>query len=328
MFFSRYPSHMKWRGAQYNYPKVRPENLGWFEVLADKGWDNYGMSSHFYFEPKRGMDQGFKQWNNDGFGTIAESNDDIAAPRIWAKTEPLIKELATKHAAGDAPPFALFVHLFEPHGRWIAHKEHDFGKGETVAQRHINKYDSEIAYVDTYIGKLIASLKDQGLYEDTVFVLTSDHGEAFKDHGLFFHGQNLYNEVIKVPLIVRVPGWKPREVEGPISLIDLAPTHLDLVGLTIPTDFEGQSLAPAMLGQEPVPNRPVFSELLPYTNWKEHHKAVIHGDLKYVNVLTAGTTQLYDLKADPKEQKDLSRDPAYKEKAAKMRATLDTWMGR
>jgi arylsulfatase A-like enzyme len=328
MFFSRYPSHMKWRGAQYNYPKVRPENLGWFEVLADKGWENYGMSSHFYFEPKRGMGQGFKAWDNEGAGTIAESNEDIAAPRIWAKTEPLIAELGQKHAAGGAAPFSLFVHFFEPHGRWIKHKEHDFGTADTVAGRHINKYDSEIAYVDTYIGKLVASLKAQGLYEDTVIVLTSDHGEAFKDHGLFFHGQNLYNEVIKVPLLVRVPGWKPRRIEGPVSLIDLAPTHLDLVGLTIPTDFEGQSLAPAMLGQEPVPDRPVFSELLPYTNWKEHHKAVIHGDLKYIHVLTAGTTQLYDLKADPKEQENLIRDPAYEEKADRMRATLDAWMGR
>ncbi len=328
MFFSRYPSHMKWRGAQYNYPKVRPENLGWFEVLEEKGWENYGMSSHFYFEPKRGMGQGFKKWNNDGAGTIAESNEDIAAPRIWAKTAPLIDELGKKHAAGDAAPFSLFVHFFEPHGRWIKHKAHDFGTADTVAGRHINKYDSEIAYVDTYIGKLIDKLKAQGLYEDTVIVLTSDHGEAFKDHGLFFHGQNLYNEVIKVPLLIHVPGWKPRRVEGPVSLIDIAPTHLDLVGLTIPTDFESQSLTPAMLGQEPVPDRPVFSELLPYTNWKEHHKAVIHGDLKYVHVLTAGTKQLYDLKADPKEQKNLIRDPAYKDEATKMSGTLDAWMAR
>ncbi len=324
LFYGRYASHIKWNGAQYNFPKVRPENLSMFEILQEAGWKNYGFSSHFYFEEKRGMWQGFEAWDNEGAGTIAESNDDIASPRTWAKTEPKLAELAAASKQEGAAPFGIFLHLFEPHSRWIGHEEYDFGKGDSPRERHINNYDSEIAYVDAYVGKVVAKLNELGIYDDTVIILTSDHGEAFQDHGLFFHGQNLYDEVIKVPLLIRVPGWTPRRVEGPISLIDVAPTYLDLVNLSSPQEFEGQSLVAAMLGKAPVPDRPVFSELLPYTSWKEHHKVVIQGDLKYIRVLTAGTQELYDLSKDPGEQKDLSR--TNKEDVEKMRAKLDAWM--
>ena len=326
LFFGKYASHMNWRGGQYNYPKVRPENLSMFEVLQEAGWKNYGFSSHFYFEEKRGMWQGFEAWDNEGAGTIAESNEDIASPRTWAKTEPKLVELAAASKKEGAAPFGVFLHLFEPHSRWIGHAEYDFGKGDSPRERHINNYDSEIAYVDAYVGKVIDKLQELGIYDDTVVILTSDHGEAFQDHGKFFHGTNLYDEVIKVPLLIRVPGWKHRRVKGPVSLIDVPSTFLDLMGMSVPQDFEGESLVTAMLGKAPVPDRPIFSELLPYTNWKEHHKVVIHGNLKYIRVLTAGTQELYDLSKDPGEQKDLSRDEGSKEDLKKMRAKLDAWM--
>lgn len=326
LFFGKYPSHMDWRGGQYNYPKVKPENLGLFEVLQENGWTNHGYSSHFYFQEKRGMGQGFESWDNEGALTIAESNTDIAAPRIWKKVVPKLEELATQSKQPDAKPFAMFIHLFEPHGKWIGHEAHDFGKAETPVQRHINNYDSEIAYVDTYIAKVVAKLKALGMYENTIIVLTSDHGEAFNEHKVLFHGTNLYNEVIKVPLVVRVPGWKPRRISGPISLIDVAPTLLDLYGITIPTEFEGISLRDAMLGDEPVPLHPVYSELLPYTNWKEHHKSLIYGDKKLIKVFTSGTSTLYDLKQDPAEQTNIaSQDPeSYKQ----LSGMLSDWMNQ
>ncbi len=324
LFFGKYPSHMNWRGGQYNYPKVRPENLGVFEVLQEKGWKNYGFSSHFYFEEKRGMSQGFEMWDNEGAGTIAESNTDIAAPRIYKKLVPKLEELAKNSKTPDAQPFSMFIHLFEPHGKWIGHKEHDFGKADSPVQRHINNYDSEIAYVDTYIAKIIEKTKELGIYDDTIIILTSDHGEAFNEHKVLFHGTNLYNEVIKVPLIIRIPGWKPRRVKGPISLIDVAPTLLDLFEFTIPTDFEGISLRDAMLGEEEVPLHPVYSELLPYTNWKEHHKSLIYGDKKLIKVFTSGTSEMFDLKQDPAEQKNIARED--KESFDKLNTMLSDWI--
>lgn len=326
IFLSRYASHVNWKGAQFNYPKVLPENLSLFEILQEKGWKNYGYSSHFYFDEKRGLQQGFERWNNDGAGTIAESNDDIAAPRIWQKLEPELERLAQEQKQPQAAPFGAFVHLFEPHSRWIGHKEYDFGEAKDGHERHINNYDSEIAFVDAYVGKIIQKLKDTGLYDDTIIIITSDHGEAFKDHGMYFHGQNLYNEVIRVPLIIHVPGWPARKVQGPVSLVDIAPTFLDLQDITIPTEFEGQSLMPTMNGTGELPDRAIFAELLPYTNWKEHHKVAIYKDSKLIQILTAGTTELYDLANDPLEKQNIiSKD---KERAVLMRAKLQEWMSQ
>ncbi|MFU8803176.1 MAG: sulfatase [Bradymonadaceae bacterium] len=326
LFFSRYASRMLWAGAQYNYPRVRPENLGLFEVLEERGYHNYGMTSHFYFEERRGVGQGFQTWDNEGALTIAESNDDIAAPRIWAKVEPLIEELGREKAdkGDEARPFSLFIHLFEPHARWIGHSEFDFGRGETTHERHINNYDSEIAFADSYVGRVVDKLKEAGLYDEVIFIVTSDHGEAFNEHGYYFHGQNLYNEVIKIPLVIRVPGWFSRRVEGPVSLIDVAPTLLDLLGVAIPTEFEGLSQADVMLGRRAPALRPVFSELLPYTSWKEHHRAVIHGEEKYIVNFTLGIEEFYDLASDPGEQNNLiSSEP---ERAKNLRKMLDEFM--
>jgi arylsulfatase A-like enzyme len=326
LFFSRYASRILWAGAQFNYPRVRPENLSMFEVLEERGYRNIGMTSHFYFDERRGVWQGFSHWDNEGALSIAESNDDIAAPRTWKKIEPVIEELGRERAEkGDnAQPFSLFIHFFEPHARWIGHSEFDFGRGETTHQRHINNYDSEIAFADSYVGKVIDKLKEVGLYDEVIFVITSDHGEAFNEHGHYFHGQNLYNEVVKVPLVIRVPGWFSRKVEGPVSAIDVAPTLVDLLGLTIPTEFEGVSHVDVMLGRRPPALRPVFSELLPYTSWKEHHRAVVYGQEKYIVNFTLGIEEFYDLSVDPGEQNNLFSSE--RERARRLREMLDTFM--
>lgn len=307
LFFGRYASKMKFWGAQYNYPKTRPENLGLFEVLDEKGYENVGMSSHFYFEEKMGIRQGFDRWDNEGAGSISESNEDIAAPRTWEKTEPAIAELA-RGWKQDKQPFGLFVHFFEPHARWIGHDAFPFEAGDTPASRHIANYDSEIAFVDSYVGKVVDKLKAEGVFDDVVLVITSDHGEAFDEHGYFFHGQTLYDEIINVPLIIRVPGWFSRKVEGPVSLVDVAPTLLELWGYTIPADFQGTSLVESMMGRAEVPDRPVFAELLPYTSWKEHHTAVIDGDEKFIKVFTTNTEEYYDLAEDPGEQTNIAAE--------------------
>jgi arylsulfatase A-like enzyme len=313
LFFSRYPSRMKWYRPNWNYPKILDDNLSMFEVLDDQGFYSVGMTSHFYFEKDQGIRQGFDEWDNAGAGSISESNDDIAAPRIWKKTEPTIEALASRwkttgSSSKQAEPFALFIHLFEPHARWIGHSEYDFGRGSTPRERHINNYDSEIAYVDAYVGRIVQKLKDEGLYDNSVLVLTSDHGEGFDEHGHFFHGQTLYNEVIRVPLLIRVPGWNSRKVEGPVSLLDVAPTLLSLFDITIPSVFQGENLTEAMLGRQGVPDRPIFAELLPYTSWKEKHQVIIDGDDKLIINVTNGVEELYDLATDPGEQKNIRQD--------------------
>ncbi len=308
IFISRYPSRTDWRGGQYNYPKVKPENTSFFEVMQENGAKSFGYSSHHYFQEKRGLNQGFEKWDNDAFGSISESNDDIAAPRIWAKVEPEIERIAKEQEQEGAAPFGMVIHLFEPHARWIPHKEFSFEpRDKTTVERHKASYDSEIAYTDNYVGKVIQKLKDTGLYEKSIIVLVSDHGEGFNEHGYFFHGQTLYNEATHVPLLVRVPGWFHRKVDTPVSIADVGPTVLDLMGYAKPDDYDGVSLVPLMLGEKPA-KRPVFMELLPYTSWKEHHKAVVVDNLKYISVLSSGAKELYDLSTDPGEKQNLVKD--------------------
>ncbi len=315
MFLSRYASHTAWKGGQYNYPKILPENLSVFTMLEEAGYDTIGISSHFYFQKKQGVSRGFTRWDNSGFKSIADSNNDIASPRTYKKLEPVLEELS-----GSSKPYALFVHLFEPHAKWIGHKEYDFGEGNTTAEKHMNNYDSEIAYVDNYVGKILDKIKQLGMDKDTIVLLTSDHGEGFKEHGFFYHGQTLYNEVIHIPMIWRVPGWPKHAVSSNVSLVDIAPTILDLVGLKIPPAFQGRSLVPAMIDGQ-IENRPVFAELLPYTSWKEHHKTVIDENWKLIHRISSGQFELYNLERDPGETKNLYKEE--KDRASKMKAMLD-----
>lgn len=325
IFVGKYASRTKWRGAQYNYPKVEPENTSFFEVLQENGHRNFGFSSHHYFQEKRGLWQGFEHWNNDGWLDIAPSNDDIAAPRLWEQFGPFLDKMGEEQKVAGAKPFSAVLHLFEPHARWIEHKEYDFGQGADTREKFINAYDSEIAFVDAYIGKMVEKLKANGLWESTVIVLVSDHGEGFNEHGYYFHGQNLFNEVIHVPLIVRVPGWPAKKVGVPVSIVDVAPTVVDMFGYPVPQDYDGVSLVPAMIGGG-IGERPVFAELLPYTSWPEHHKAIVLGNLKFIKVLTSGSEALYDLSVDPGEQKNILAERP--EDAAKMRGLLENFMNQ
>ncbi len=315
MFLSRYASHTVWKGGQYNYPKILPENLSVFSLLEKNGYETIGISSHFYFQKKQGITRGFTRWDNAGFKSIADSNNDIASPRTYKKLEPVLEELSN-----SSKPYALFVHLFEPHAKWIGHDEYDFGEGKTTAEKHMNNYDSEIAYVDNYVGKILDKIEKLGMDKDTIVLLTSDHGEGFKEHGFFYHGQTLYNEVIHIPMIWRVPGWPKHAVSSNVSLVDIAPTILDLVGLKTPETFQGRSLVPAMIDGQ-IENKPVFAELLPYTSWKEHHKTVVDENWKLIHRISSGQFELYNLESDPGETQNLYKDE--KEKAKKLKAMLE-----
>lgn len=169
-------------------------------------------------------------------------------------------------------------------------------------------YDAEIHEVDREIGRLLAAV--EALDPPVLVILTSDHGEAFYEHGRFLHN-DLYDEVLRVPLIMRHPERRERRrVASPVSLIDLAPTVLDIVGLEAPEQFQGRSLLPVLSGDR-VPEA-VLSEKVkrPPTSLEPaarrySHYAVVRGDLK---LLVHPRPELYDLAADPGESEDLSAD--------------------
>jgi arylsulfatase A-like enzyme len=311
---SRYPSDIAWQQRSLNYSPILPSNQTFFEHLARGGWKPIGIFSHFYFTPDRGINKAFAEWSNDGAGTIAESNKDIAAPRIVPRVIARLKK-----AAAAKEKFVLWTHLFEPHSSYMEHPE--FPTSLTKVAGLEEKYDFEIAFVDKWIGKIIKTLEETGLDKNTTVVVWADHGEAWGEHKRYFHGQDLTEEQLRVPLIVAVPGKAPVVAEDEVALVDVGPTLLDLVGVPAPKAFRGRSLL-ARIDGKALPQRPLFAELLPATAWPHHEVMMVDRGRKITHRISDRRWDLFDLKADPRQQKNLADDPAHAKVLAELRAKL------
>ncbi|HEU4614284.1 MAG TPA: sulfatase-like hydrolase/transferase, partial [Kofleriaceae bacterium] len=317
---SRYPSQIHFDDVGKNYPYVEDDNELLFEVLHKAGLKTYGMSSHFYFcDRSRYPDtcdgvkntdgramrtnaiQGADEWDNSGALPIAGSNHDIAGPRIVDKAKQKLDQLAT-----SKEKFAMLVHLFEPHSTYMEHEGMPITERGTASL--MQKYDYEIAFEDKLIGDLLDHLDKTGLAANTTVVLLSDHGEAFGVHTFggerqFFHGMTLYNEVLHVPLMFRVPGAKPRHAPEVVQLIDLAPTIATLFGAEAPASWSGRSLVPALEGNALAP-LPAFAELLPSKSWNHEARSMVSADgTRHVfHRISDSRWEIYDLEKDPEEK--------------------------
>jgi arylsulfatase A-like enzyme len=192
----------------------------------------------------------------------------------------------------------------------------------------VSQYDGALAYLDSQIGELIAKLKNLDLYDNTLIMLTSDHGEALGERSVFLHnGVPLYQNVLHVPLIIKYPKARARGVvDDFVSTIDVMPTVLDVVGAESPKDIQGKSLL-----QRSAVARPLYAESYPRMDiiMRENpdrqrvERAVFDGNLKYITS-TVGKHELYDLLQDPAERTNLYRadDPT----SQRLRALLEDWL--
>lgn len=170
-------------------------------------------------------------------------------------------------------------------------------------------YDAEIRFVDRSIGRLLRRFEDQGWLENSYVVVTADHGEEFYDHGQLGHGQSVFDELVRVPLIVVGPGLAPARRVEPVELIDLFPTVIDWAGLKSPQSVHGVSLAPLLAGGSGEQFR---------TSWLHRVDEVdpvaglLVGTEKIIEVRHEDQvrTLLFDLASDPREQHDLSAERA------------------
>lgn len=311
---SRYPSEIAWQKRSLNYSPILPANRTIFEPLAAAGWRPIGIFSHFYFTPDRGISKAFAEWSDDGAKSIADSNKDIAAPRIVPR---VIERL--KKAAKSGERFVLWTHLFEPHSSYMPHAE--FPTSLSGVQGLEEKYDYEIAYDDLWIGKILKALDETKLADSTAVVVFGDHGEAWGEHKVYFHGQNLTEEQIRVPLVIAVPGKKPVVSDDEVGLIDVGPTLIDILGLSVPSQLHGRSLLPAIEGLALSP-RPIFSELLPSTATPDHEVAMVDGGKKLLHKVSERRFELFDLAADPKQLKNIAEDPAHRALLERLKAKL------
>jgi arylsulfatase A-like enzyme len=204
-----------------------------------------------------------------------------------------------------------WIHFFEPHEPYEAHAGFSFGGGD------VDRYDSEIAYTDAAVGRLVAAVRKQR--PGTIVILAADHGEEFDDHGGRYHGSSLYDEQLRVPLIISIPGVEPHVVDGQVELTDLVPTVLALLDIPVPVRMRGTDLGP-WLASPPAPAErlpPAFAEL-------EDKRMIVLGGDKLLCDLQWRSCAYYDLRADRREQRNLAEERP--ERVATLRARLDDWL--
>jgi hypothetical protein len=270
VFTGRYYSQLRFRGSGsrtvLNYQGPRFPKL-----LTDAGVHTVSLPLFFRISAESGVGRGFATEIRDVRGAAA--------------TVTKLIELA-KHATG---PTLLYAHFGEPHAPYT-------GKGKTPRERYLD----EVSSVDRELGRLVSALNDAGLGKRALYVITADHGEAFMEHGVGNHARVIYEEVARIPLLVYGPGVVRREIDEPVSLIDMAPTLLDLFDVPAPGPFMGQSLVPLIAGKDLRLERPIAIQAT-------HGLCGLYvGNHKVIFDIGARTIEVYDLARDRGETQNLA----------------------
>lgn len=304
MLIGKYGSETHRNWGHFN--KFSEEDTFVAERLKRAGVRTMSVHGHRYFGKFGGLDRGFDEvdmtaappegapWDVDNKATSAAISD--AAIALLAKPE---------NARGR---FFLWVHYLDPHADYL---KHDDAPSFGSSQRDL--YDGEVAFTDKHVGRVLAAIAGAPFGGRTAIIVSSDHGEAFGEHSMYRHGFEVWEELVRVPLVVHVPGARPARVGARRSLIDLVPTIVDLMHVPAPTAdtpsssdfFSGASLVPDVYladGASP-PSRDVFIDM-PAGPYNDARRALIHGDLK-LTISNDARFELYDLAADPEERKNL-----------------------
>ncbi len=295
-------THRDWS----HFNRFTPKDVFVAQRLQQAGIHTVSVQGYWYFFMNTGLERGFDVINKTAAPALVTVDGDSNTNGDKVSDQALA-EIAKPELLQQ--PFFMWIHYVDPHSEYVPHEGFDFGSSSR------QRYDGEVAFVDHHVGRVLDALEKTLFYDRTVVIITSDHGEAFAEHGMIRHGFELWEELVHVPLIVRVPGVAGKRVHARRSAIDLAPTILDLCGVPPPapsaSDFlSGSSLVPDLLlpsGVEP-PARPVFIDMAAGPN-NQDRQALIDGDEKLV-ASGGRPLSLYDLDADPGETKDLLDDPA------------------
>jgi arylsulfatase A-like enzyme/tetratricopeptide (TPR) repeat protein len=258
------------------------------ELLRKRGYATGAAVSAIVLRSETGISRGFDFWDDDidvdtRFLSISR------AQRSGEETRAIAERWIGQH---EARPFFFFFHLYEPHT--------PYEPAEPFRSRYGATYDGEIATSDAIVGRFIAFLKAQGIYDRALILLVSDHGEGLGDHGEDEHGILLYREAIQVPLLVKLPSSerKATTVDRPVGLVDVFPTIAEAGGVEVAAKgTAGLSLLTSRVAAE----RTVYSETwYPrfHYGWSDLH-SLVRGNDHYIH---GPKPALFDLAADPREE--------------------------
>ena len=283
------------------------------ELLAPFGYRSAAVVSSYVLRKEVGLSRGFDVYDD----RLPAASPEMSVAQVQRDGSASLEvAVAWLDGHGDSP-FFLFLHLYEPHAPYAPPDR--FARYEP--------YDGEIAYADEIVGNLFDTLRARGLYDDALIILLSDHGEGLGDHGEQEHAIFLYDEAIRVPLVMKLPGGREagRRVSVPVQHVDLLPTLLELVGAPSIDDLRGRSLRPLLGGDRAGwPERLVYAEALYpryHFGWSELY-ALTSERFRYIQ---APREELYDLIADPHERENLA--PRRARTTADLRAALDALLG-
>jgi len=342
LFTSRMPSR---HGVLRLFDVLDEEHTTMAEWFEERGFRTAGVISHMLLESRYGYAQGFESWD----ATPVGGHDAITSHAV---TDRAIRWL-DRH--DRSAPFFLFVHYFDPHFAYWHHPEFrltgdyrgpvrpGMGIWELREAREqlgpedlrylVALYREEIAYTDHHIGRLLDHLRRRQLDGETLVIVTADHGEEFMRHGWIGHTRTLYDELLRVPFVMRLPGGpEGRVVETPVSLLDVLPTLMALAGEPADPAAEGRSLLPWLGAKAPAPAARELRAEVSFASRPEDPAALsqktafktawLRPDLKLIHDLVEDRFELYDRSTDPEELRDLSgAHPA----EAELRAELLAW---
>jgi arylsulfatase A-like enzyme len=310
LFTSTYPSY---HGVRDNgRSSAGPGLTTLAEVLREQGFATGAFIASYVLDRRFGLAQGFDTYDDELHGASTSVG---AMGRERPGGEVVERTITWLRDRNRETRFFCWVHLFDPHSEHRAPPPYD--------ARHAGRpYDGEIAYSDENVGRLLGALDELGLERSTLVVFASDHGEAFGEHGEQGHAIFVYDTTLLVPLVLRWPDVLPsgRVAQGQVSLVDLAPTILDVLGLDPLPGSQGRSLLGACFEDPPGDAEPVYAESF-------------HGSLRFGwaplqsvrtdrwKLIRAPRPELYDLKNDPGETTNVIDD--HPDVARQMEAWLD-----
>jgi arylsulfatase A-like enzyme len=318
MMIGKYPSecYRDWD----HFTTYYPQNKFLAQRLKAAGHHTLAGMCHYYFNWNTGYKNGFDVFDASAIPQGMSDNDSsITSDRmtdlaISMLSKPSNTSVDEEPDAGSPKRFFAWFHYFDPHLQYVKHPGSP--AFATMAGGPSNRagYDEEVWYTDKELGRFFDFIATKPWANDTVIMLTADHGEGFGEHGIIGHGREIWEPLIRVPLIIYVPDAKPRRVPVKRSSIDNAPTIMELMGVEAPPgELRGESLAADIFGAEegPFVERDVLVDM-PEGPYNGIRRALITGKSPGMKLLHfgGGHYNLYDLAADPEEKKDLVNDRA------------------